>query len=189
MAPNPNKSLPRPYYTPIFPELKIPTKDQVHRVLAKWPKEGEGRVNYIHGVDAQTGFIIVFDVSRKADDKSRGDPNWSDVVFEIWRSKKEELQSNANLNWIFHNNVVSENTFPMLEYILGGTPLELEEVPAKKFTPDTDEFKALAGSDNGRGTLRLLADKKNALQSRTVKSVGLEVIKGEAYMWWELGAS
>ena len=88
---------------------------------------------------------------------------WSDVVWLSWVA--EAGNEAKNLRYIFHNNIITQSTRDLLEYIRGAKPDNLNlPWPGVVYDPvTTNEGKAILATNHGQRVAYLLADHSDVL--------------------------
>jgi hypothetical protein len=94
-----------------------------------------------------------------------GDPNpcprlksWSDVSFlEYQKFMHDTGEAVDSLKAVWHRAIINPTTRKLAARFFDVEDwLDISDWPGKDFTPDSDEFTALIGSDNGKGVMFLL---------------------------------
>lgn len=142
----------------------------------------------LYGKDSNA--IIAKQSWRVSDGYSDADRlKWYQITFKNW---KDQAGSDAGkLKWVVRDTISNDDTRTVIKKALSKVGIDPDKPFTTKqvgvFGPSDDSFKALAGTDNGRGVFYMLGRYHKELGDLKVVSIHAWVDDGIPFMALELG--
>ena len=191
---------PRPMMD-LFTRQGIGIGNNYYNYVTTWPLEHLGKITagFINVHSPADGVIIASDNRRQPDpnpdDIPKNPDTWSEIAWWQWMRACNTVKPGQNaygdLKYIFRYHIENPSGSEIIVEALGN-PMAQDKVVT--FVPDADQsldnaFWPLLGSENGNGIIHMLADHKQTLGGKTVKSLNIYYNSNSVqyYMWAVIG--